>query len=115
MTDEHIELSDRTQIRVVRVPQADAWELAYLRSVQSGEARRIVSTYQETVRMAAELRAALVQVGVITDDTAVDALLNDAGDPVLRVELTPEGMTRFERILNLMTEPKKSGPDAQVA
>lgn len=99
MTEEHIELSNRTLVRIVRVPDLDAVELAYIRSMQTADARRIVSTYRYATQMAADLRSALVQAGVIADNTAVDTLLNDEGNAVLRVELTPGGMARFEQIL----------------
>jgi hypothetical protein len=115
MNDEHIELSDRTLVRVVRVASMDALDLAYIRAVPTDDARRIVSAYQQAEKMAADLRSALVQAGVITDNRAVDALLNDAGNVVLRVELSPEGMARFERILDRMAAPSEDGTNGQVA
>lgn len=74
----------------------DALDLAYIRSLPTDDARRIVSTYQHAERMAADLRSALVQADIITDNRAVDA--NDEGNVVLRLELSPEGMVRFEWI-----------------
>ena len=115
MNDEHIELSDRTLVRIVRVANMDALDLAYIRSVPTADARRIVSAYRQAEKMAADVRSALVQAGVITDDRAVDALLNDEGNVVLRVELTPEGMARFERILDRMAAPAAGGRTGQVA
>jgi hypothetical protein len=102
MNDEHDGSSDRTPVRIVRLPEVEGPELSYLRTVQPGDARRLVQAYQEAVELAATFRAVLVDAGVITDDANVDALLNDAGSPLLRVQLTPEGMARFRLILERM-------------
>ena len=114
MNDEHNAPLDRTSVRIVRLPQVEGPGLGYLRAVRCGDARRVVQAYQQAVELAATFRAVLVDAGVITDGANVDALLNDAGSPLLRVQLTPEGMARFRLILDRMAAVS-DGPGDLVA
>jgi hypothetical protein len=113
MNDEQAGSSYRTPVQIVRMSTADAPALDYLRSVPPGDARRIMSAYQQAVEMAGTLRVGLLRVGVIVEGADVDALLSDEGSPVVRIELTPEGMALFQRILARMATPlPPPGPDA---
>jgi hypothetical protein len=113
MNDEQAGSSYRTPVQIVRMSAADAPELDYLRSVPPSAARRIMSAYQQAVEMAGTLRVALLRVGVIVEDADVDALLSDEGSPVVRIDLTPEGMSLFQRILARIATPQPPpGPDA---
>ncbi|HEX3790333.1 MAG TPA: hypothetical protein VHW44_20875 [Pseudonocardiaceae bacterium] len=97
----------------VRFPLVDAGDLVWLRPVAAGEAVNCVAQFVHARRMAEQLRATLVQAGVIGADARVVPSLTDAGAPVVRVlRLSPTEAYRLQRLLALVSS-EGSSPEGQ--